>query len=482
MKKSALIAAIALPVAYTGSAWYLGQRIETSLNDQAKQVEGLPSIKVVKRDYQRGLFSSTETVTFELMGDVTRAMQQAGGPAMEAVKITVRSDIRHGPWLGGAEFDAGVANAELVLEGEAKEWVKKVFGDRKPIEVRTIYHFAGGGRSDFSSPGFTFDLPVSDPSDALRVVWDGVTARVDFEEGMARYTLQGSAPKMEMTDAKGGRIVMQGLNFSGDQARLFADDPLLYTGTQRFTLDSFGIHDPSGTLPPVELAKVVYEVDIPKQGDFIDLIARIGSEKLTVAGANYGPAHYDFSFRHLHAQTASRMYRSFVAMSSDPQTMLNPEAMQAQMGQLMGPALELLGHAPVIAIDRLAFNTPQGPASLNARVALAGITPDDLSNPLGLLAKLDAAGELSLPEVLVRETVSGRNQGQIYASYGEEADPQEVAAMANAMFDQQLTTFVDQGLVSRTNGQLTVKAAFSKGQLTVNGQPFNPAAMGAMPQ
>jgi uncharacterized protein YdgA (DUF945 family) len=82
----------------------------------------------------------------------------------------------------------------------------------------------------------------------------------------------------------------------------------------------------------------------------------------------------------------------------------------------------------------------------------------------------------------VRETVSGRNQGQIYASYGEEADPQEVAAMANALFDQQLTTFVDQGLVSRTNGQLTVKAAFSKGQLTVNGQPFNPAAMGAMPQ
>ena len=76
MKKAAVLAVIALPlVAYTGGAWYLGQRIQNSHDNQAKQVEGIPNVKLVKRDYQRGLFSSTETVTIELMGDTARALQ-----------------------------------------------------------------------------------------------------------------------------------------------------------------------------------------------------------------------------------------------------------------------------------------------------------------------------------------------------------------------------------------------------------------------
>ncbi|MFX5839900.1 DUF945 family protein, partial [Acinetobacter baumannii] len=81
--------------------------------------------------------------------------------------------------------------------------------------------------------------------------------------------------------------------------------------------------------------------EVPRDGDFIDLIARIGAETVDVAGTAYGPAHYDFSMRHLHARTASRLYRSFMTMSADPAVIGNPQAMQAQMGQLMGPAIEL---------------------------------------------------------------------------------------------------------------------------------------------
>ena len=130
MKKAAVLAVIALPlIAYTGGAWYLGQRIENSHNAQAKQAEGIPNVKLVKRDYQRGLFSSTETVTIELMGDTARALQATGEETIEPIRLTVRTDIRHGPWIGGTEFDAGVAQSELVLEGEALEAVRKVFGE-----------------------------------------------------------------------------------------------------------------------------------------------------------------------------------------------------------------------------------------------------------------------------------------------------------------------------------------------------------------
>jgi uncharacterized protein YdgA (DUF945 family) len=49
--------------------------------------------------------------------------------------------------------------------------------------------------------------------------------------------------------------------------------------------------------------------------------------------------------------------------------------------------------------------------------------------------------------------------------------------MADAQFEQTLQPLTGQGYVTRADGQLSAKIAFSKGQLTVNGQPFNPAAM-----
>lgn len=478
MKKSALVALVALPVvAYTGAAAYLGHRIEASLDKQAKQIEGIPNIKLVKREYQRGLFTSTETATLELMGDTARALQAAGEEGVPPVLITVRSDIRHGPWLGGSEFDAGVANAELVLEGEALEWVRKVFGDNKPLNMRTVYHFAGGGRGELSSPAFTFDLPVNDPEDATRVSWGGFNVRIDFAEDMQHYTMDGHAPNLEVSGADGSRVVLAGLKLTGDQTRMFDDEPLLYTGTQRFTLDSLTMHGSARGLPPFEMAGVAYDVELPKNGDFLDLVARISSEKFVFDGTDYGPAHYDFSARKLHARTTARLYRNFMVMSSDPALMGDPQAMQAQMGQLMGPALELLGHAPVIAIDRLAFRTPQGPASLSARVSLAGIAPDDFANPANLLAKLDASGTLSLPEALVRTLMVNRNKATLMAVVGEDADPDEIAQMADVQFEQTLQPLTEQGFVSRADGQLSTQMAFSHGQLTVNGKPFNPAAL-----
>ncbi|WP_018413297.1 YdgA family protein [Methyloversatilis thermotolerans] len=484
MKKKLLFAlVVALPLAYAGASWHLGQRIEASHDKQAAQyASGLPNVKLIKREYQRGVFSSTETVTMELMGDVARAMADAGQAGMKPLLLTVRTDIRHGPWLGGGLFDAGLARSELVLEGEAAQAVRKVFGDNKPLSVRTVYHFAGGGHSDVDSPAFKWDIASEDPADALQIAWDGLHLEVDFEEGMTRYTMKGQAPRLELSDAAGGRAVIAGMALSGEQARLFDDEPLLYSGSQRFTIDSISVSDPDGRLPRMDAAKLVYGVDITRDGDFIDGVARIASERMKVQDHDYGPAHYDFSMRHLHARTAARLYRGFLEATSDPATMNDPAALQARMGTLMGPAIELLGHAPVLSIDRLSFSTPEGPASLNARVSLSGVTPDDFANPLGLLARLDASGALSLPENLVRGLLVERSRAQVLQIVGEDADPDEVNAYAQSQYEQQIAPLLERGYVTRDQGQLALRLAFAKGQLTVNDKPFDPAALQAPEQ
>jgi hypothetical protein len=67
-------AVLQLVLAYPASAWYLGREVELAIDEPYKQVESGPYIKSVKREYRRGVFSSKETVSFELFGDMLRPM------------------------------------------------------------------------------------------------------------------------------------------------------------------------------------------------------------------------------------------------------------------------------------------------------------------------------------------------------------------------------------------------------------------------
>jgi uncharacterized protein YdgA (DUF945 family) len=56
---------------------------------------------------------------------------------------------------------------------------------------------------------------------------------------------------------------------------------------------------------------------------------------------------------------------------------------------------------------------------------------------------------------------------------------EELAAQRSEKLRQQLSLFIEQGLVQREGAQIKSKLAFSRGQMTINGKPFNPMAMGA---
>lgn len=464
MKKTTLFALVALPViAYTAASAWLGQRIEHSLDLQAGRIEGTPNIRLVQREYERGVFSATETVTIELFGDNPAALPAfMDGPIM----LTVRSHIRHGPWIGGSAFAAGVADAQIVPDAAMRKRLTAVFGDRPPLDMRTVYAFAGGGRSHVSSPAFKLDLPGADGESGMQVTWEGVVADIDFSEGMQHYTTDARAPGLQVTMADGSRMTLAGLRLTGDQQRMFDDDALMYSGTQRFTLDTVLLQGRQ----QIALRQLVFQGDMPVDGDFVDVIGKIGADSIIVGGDEFGPAHYDFSLTHLHARTAARLYRAAATLPSDP------AQLQASIGQLAGPAIELLGHGPRANIDRLGFNTPHGPAHLDLHVALPGATPDELASPAALIGRIDARGTIALPEALLRQFGAPR-AGGLTATAGDGSTPEDAAAMADAMFEQQLAAFAEQGYITRENGQLRTEAAFSGGQLTFNGKPFNRAAM-----
>jgi uncharacterized protein YdgA (DUF945 family) len=43
----------------------------------------------------------------------------------------------------------------------------------------------------------------------------------------------------------------------------------------------------------------------PIEGELLDLVAKMGVDRVLIGDQNYGPVHYDFSLWHLHARTGA---------------------------------------------------------------------------------------------------------------------------------------------------------------------------------
>ncbi|QID16421.1 YdgA family protein [Nitrogeniibacter mangrovi] len=479
MKKS-WIAVIALPViAYPAASWYLGKQVQSTLDTQYAQLESLPYLKVVERQYERGVFSAHETVTLEVLGDMMRAMHKTAADAGDAptnpaqpLRLSFRSEIRHGPWADG--LAAAVIDSELVLPEAARAEAAKVFGDQPPLHAHTVIRLDGGGVSDVSSPAFAAPLPVAEDGHTGQIAWEGFTASVDFDAGMTRYTMQGGAPKLEVEDGKGVHLVMTGLHMRGEQRRLLEDEPLLYAGTQRFTLERMAVSGPELEGEPVELKQLEYTVDMPAQGDYLDLQAKMSAQVFQVGARNFGPAHYDFSMNHLHVRTVAKLYRALMDMYGDPALLTGQGNPQVAMAALAEPAMALLAHDPELRLDRLSFNTPQGEAHIQARAQLPGIAPEEVGNPMILLGKLDASGALTLPEAMMREMMVERTRKQIAAMDPQAELSDDQVAMIDARLEAQLQQAASEGYVTRDKGLIKSEFAFRNGQLTVNGKPFKP--------
>ena len=73
-KVTVAAAAVAAVIAagYPAASWYLGQQIEATHAEIDAKIAAIPYLKLVRHDYQRGLFSADETITIEIPASLFR--------------------------------------------------------------------------------------------------------------------------------------------------------------------------------------------------------------------------------------------------------------------------------------------------------------------------------------------------------------------------------------------------------------------------
>lgn len=491
---AAVVAALA--AAYPASAWYFGKQIEAAHAEIDQQIAAVPYLKLVKHDYNRELFNATEVITLQIPAELFQppkkpaepvpgteaeeddeeaavAEQQAPAtpvtpPApLPPIQITIKSDIQHGPFPGFSAFGAGSAKTVLVFDEAVQQKIATVFGGKAPVEIQTLYSVFGGGRATVTSPAFKVALPAAADGGQSTLSGDGLTATVDFAKGMESYTIKGDAPRFEATDDKGTKFVLAGIKIEGDEKRLFKDEPLLYAGTQRFTIAELLAESKAEGSTKVQIKDFVYDVSTPLAGEHLDLVAKIGTGDFRVGEQNFGPMHYDFSLKHLHGRKLAALHRSALAIYSKPGILEDQAQLQQSLGGLKTQVLDLVLENPEFTIDRLSIHTAQGDANLAARIKLAGVAAADFDNPMALIPKIDFGADISIAAALIAELQPGKAVSE-----------EEIAARKQST-DQMIAAVVQQGFVTNEGGTLKTHLSFRGGQFLVNEKPFNP--MGMMP-
>jgi uncharacterized protein YdgA (DUF945 family) len=480
---AAAVVVVALAAAYPASSWFIGKLIETAHGKIDAEIAARPYFKLISHDYERGLFDARDTITIEIPAALSGASSVPTVPeespdAPEAspapLRLTFKTAIRHGPLFDAGALVAGSAVTVVEFDEAVRQKALEVFGGKPALEIRTLYGLTGGGRFALTSPAVSVDLPGRAEDRSATLSGGGLEITGEFAQGRGQYSLRGAAPRFELAEAGGRRIAWTGLAVESRQQRLLPDEPLLYVGPQQFTLDGLEIDPgeaPNENGSPMKLPKIVLtdircDMETEASGEFVDSAARISAAGLRIDEQDFGPAAYDFSLKHLNARKLMALNRASLAFLD-----AMPDAPQdrKQLAQAFAPMQEhiiaLLLDDPILSIDRLAFNTPDGEAKISASVKLNDVRAEDFARLWVLFAKLDAAADLALPIPLVT------------ALAASDAEDETEAEERGELVEQAIARFVELGYATADDGIFRSRFAFRGGQTSLNDKPFNPLAM-----
>lgn len=449
-----VLAAIAgcLVIAYPAAAWYTGKGIESKLNELSLQTNRYPNVKVVKHEIKRGVFSTTEDVIVEFpAGLLPKMPTEATENDAKPLQLHLINHIQHGPFPG-LRFGSASIDTELVLDGETKAAVEKVFGQQAPLQIRTNLNYWGGGSVLLNSPAFTTTTEQSQD----KIDWKGVKLDIGFSGDYKDVTVKLDAPGLNAHMQDGSDLAVGAIaaNSTMQQA---APNSLLYLGKTSATLEQIKMNSGATPAKSFELQKLDFESNVGSRENLVDMVVKIGAQKFITSKMAFSDFHYDYGIRHLHQPT---LIKFVDAIYHPPKDQDGDDAAQNMLRpwKEFGPIL--LQNKPEFSIDRVSVTTPDGEAKLSAKATMGDAAVDDLQNIAQLLPKLQASATISLPEPMLTKLMLGST-----------SDPGTQAAMEQGI-KQQIAMFEQQGYVIRRDKALSANFDWKQGQATINGKPM----------
>ncbi len=444
-----LVAGALLGASYPGFAWLTGLLVEHQIERTEGQVtRDEPYVRILGRNYRRGVYRSSEVITYEFRLPPTAPIT-ATAALPSSFTLTVRSEITHGPFPDLRGTGLATIDSTLILPASARQEISKVIGSRPIVRARTRIGWFGSTRSTMTSPAFDWR-----GADGSTFAWSGLTAVMRGRRDLSSWSGRITAPGLTLRSADGARLELRDFAFSGRARRVFG---AIFAGHNRIAVARLdGIAPRTGMAYALRQAAFTSRTDV--HGAFLDMRFKLSSDAAQFGKVSLSHVVYSVGVEHLDGAALARLTRAVRAAES--QASGNATLLQAQLQRTLrrygGP---LLLHDPVLKIRRMGFTMPEGTLALSATVSAPGLSASDLGWP-ALIPALETHGQLtadlSIDDALLRKFM---------ASHG--------AASGAAA---RITALERQGYLKARASTETLHLRFAAGRLTLNGEPFPPAA------
>ncbi len=436
-------------LSYPGMAWVTGMVIESRIQHAEQQaLAQVPYLTVVRRDYHRGVYRSTEVTTYGFHLPVPQAMKSAGGAALPpSATITVTSDIRHGPLPGLHALALASVDSTITAPPALQQALSAALGSQPLLRMHSTLGFFGGATGNMTSPAFSVKLP-----DGSSLAWGGLTASGSTSGDQAHWSAQLSAPRLAFEGAQ-ARFELTGMEYSGTNEKAFGG---IYLGNGTFTIERVAGSTPrSGDY---FLQRISVTSTSKPNGEFFDMRVDVAMDAAKVAAVQLKNVTYSQSLEHIHGP-------SFVALAkalrtAEHQAGADPAQLQTALRDAMSQyGTDLLLQNPVLDIRQVSFAMPEGSFLLSARISAPVLSRADMQLPATILALKNHA--------LVSADIKVDN-GLVQKLLGMGGSNPNIAARLNS--------FEQQGYLTAGPAAVTTHLELSGGRLTLNGHPFPPAS------
>jgi uncharacterized protein YdgA (DUF945 family) len=442
-KGSAVLLAILAAIgAYALASWVIGGVTQRQwVRGEQRLLQVYPNLTVISREYHRGIFDSTEDVTYGIAGNAQRL---SFGISFGSLRLTLHSTIHHGPFPQLRALGLASVDSQLQLPEAVTRSLDPVLHGQPLLQLHTAVGFTGDSVVQPRSPAFQYRAPGGST-----ITWGGVTGSTRVVRALSAYTGTLSAPEL-IIDSPQGHLTLQGLQFSVDMQRAL---DAFYVGRSAVRLATLTYRPGSGSTLSLKGLSLASNATI--HSGFIDQHISIGAEQFDSAQFSFQRVGYDMSFEHLDGASLAALIS---AMRAAQRLGSTPEAARANLAIVARYGVEMALHEPVIHIERIGFLMPEGQLQLSAKVAIPGLTRDELQGPAAmaaLLQHLDASADLRIDAAVLDKLVSASGRS-------EQLGPQ-------------LQQLEKQGYLRQDGSAFTASLTFRSGKLLINGQPYPPA-------
>ncbi len=496
----------AAALAYVGSAYYIGTRLEAEAALYEKQLLKIEGVSVTRLSYEKRLFEGE--VVYDLawrapQGHPLREVLEelAGSQSRGGLRLTGRIPVRHGPYVGKVALARAKMN--LPLPDEVRAFLPKYPGQAPWLTVDAVVDLSGALVADVRIVDYSGQIggpaSVGDFDTVLRGFGGRVRVAADGSEGsleLAIADLQVDEPTklIRLGDIRlafaGTRVTKDAVKASFSIGSIFGEDkgieparlsigpirsdvdlkrewPFVWSGISTVTVEKILLETGQ---QKARLASMSIRSETSRSDSRVSSASTFELARSEIGGVTLPGFGMLISLRNLEGVPLNELLEVVHMLRSDNLDRIG----ELLLARLETAGTRLVAAGPELSVERLSLSVDAPDdirISFGARLAPGTVLSVDrvASLPDAVEGKFQAVIDLgSLEEVVarVRDVVSLLDDRPTIRQ-AEAAALRERFARARSVLAEQAFARID-GNVLRTEG------TFTRGKLSVNGKETDP--------